>query len=782
MEQWATNTLEYTLVKEKVKEYAFSAIGKKRIEELMPTSDPKEVRLLLQETEEGMHLLRLKGDVSLSGFYDIHHALRRATIAGMLDEGDCLEIGSTIAVGRKIKSLLRQIDKEHLSLLHFFKEKTESIESLEELQLEIERQIDPQGFIRDDASFTLRQIRQQSSSIKQKITDTLTQLLRSVHYSKMIQEQLVTMRNNRYVIPIKQEYRSMMKGIVHDQSSSGATLFIEPEAVFHLNNQLREMELDEEKERVRILTELTQCIAQQAVLIENNVDILTQLDVILAKAQWGRSHNGICPEVSSVIYLKKAKHPFISEESVVPIDVSLTDHRAMLITGPNAGGKTVILKTVGLFALMTQSGIPILAEEESQMPVYNKIFADIGDEQSIEQSLSTFSGHLTNIIKILTHLDERSLILLDELGAGTDPAEGTALATSILEYIIAKGCTTITTTHYSELKYFAYNHCKVVNASVEFDVESLSPTYRLIIGTPGSSNAFAISERLGLPKVIINNAKVYLSDSENSFDKGIEQLQRAKQEAEDERDRERTVREKCDALYEDLQKKVNQWETQRCDLEEQARIRAQRMIDQAEREVNDVLKQLEQLKSSPNTKKHHLIEAKTRLRKVVPESSANEVQKKSHMNTQEIDVGDEVVISHLRQDGIIVEKLSDEEFVVQMGIVKMKLKRLYLEKKAQKAPSNANKTVYSITRSDEAVRPELHLRGKLIEEALQELDKYLDDVVFIGYKKVAIVHGKGTGALRVAVQSYLRQHRSVKEFRLGYYGEGGEGVTIVELN
>lgn len=784
MKQWALDTLEFRLIKEMVKKYASSTVGKVIIEELVPTSQSDNVQTLLQETEEGMHLLRLKGGVSLAGVYDIRAALERANIAGILNEQECLEIASTIGAGRKIKSLLRQVEKEEIHLFPILKEITEQIVSLEELQHTIETLIDPQGFLRDDASQVLKHIRRQMTSVKQKVNETLMSILRSPQYSKMIQESLVTTRNNRYVIPVKQEYRSALKGIVHDQSSSGATLFMEPEGVFQLNNQLRELELEEDQERERILAQLTAIIAEETKALESNLQIVAKLDVILAKAEFGRVQKAICAGISSdqSIYLKKARHPLIPQDRVVPTDIILDEQRAMLITGPNAGGKTVILKTVGLFALMTQSGIPIPAQEESRMPIFNGIFADIGDEQSIEQSLSTFSGHLTNIIQILNHMDQHSLVLLDELGAGTDPAEGTALATSILKYVIEKGCTTITTTHYSELKYFAYNHPGAINASVEFDVKSLSPTYRLLIGTPGSSNAFAISQRLGLPREIIEEAKTYLSGEEHRFEKGIEHLQQALKEAEEERRREQALREKSAAIYEELHQQINQWEEQKVHIEQQTRAKAQKMVERAEKEIEEVLRQLECERTSSKLKEHHLIEAKTRLRKVIPEATSNVRQSPRVDIHTKINVGDEVFVYHLNQSGFILEKRSEDEYVVQVGALKMKLKRSQLEKKPSKAAQSVKKTVYSLTCSDNPISPEIHLRGKAIDEALIELEKYLDNVLLSGYKKVSIVHGKGTGALRIAVQNYLRQHRSVKEYRLGYHGEGGAGVTVVELD
>lgn len=785
MKQWTLNPLEYDQVKELVKNHASTELGKEKVEQLEPSASSSEVKNRLQSTQEGMDFIRLKGDLPLGGVRNIRASIRRAKIGGILNEAECLDVGSTISAGRKVKSSLRQLEIESAEL-PILRGYTEQIESLDHVEKEIFACIDEQGIVSDRASGALRKIRQQMGLVRQQIQQALNQMLRSSHYTKMMQEPIITMRHDRYVIPVKQEYRAQFGGIVHDQSASGATLFIEPEAVVQLNNKLRELELAEQKEVERILRQLTSMIAEVAETLERNVSLLAEIDFLMAKARFGYAMKAVCPAISEgrALRLKKARHPLIPAEQVVPIDVEWESGiRGMIITGPNTGGKTVTLKTVGLLALMTQSGLPIPAEEESVMPIYTGVFADIGDEQSIEQNLSTFSGHMTNIIRILNQMDDKSLVLFDELGAGTDPTEGAALAMAILEYVIRLEATVVATTHYSELKLFAHTHPLVVNASMEFDVETLRPTYRLLIGVPGRSNAFAISSRLGLPSGIIEEAKRHLSSEENRMEEMIASLSAERAQAIEERKEAETLREEAEKLYAEVKEQLEAWEEEKARIKEKARQEAQAIVRKAEREAEEVLKELrEWAKLRPqDLKEHELINLKKRLDDAVPASQVWKKEKKAVKN-EAIRVGDEVMVLSVSQKGTVVEELGQNEFQVQIGFLKMKAHRDQLEKLSTKKESvPAPKAMSSVKRSTSDVRPELDLRGKMVGEAIADIDKYLDNAILAGYKQVYLIHGKGTGALRSGVQEFLRKHRMVKSFRLGAHGEGGSGVTVVEL-
>ncbi|TCP64135.1 endonuclease MutS2 [Baia soyae] len=784
MSDWTQKTLEFMEVKEMIKYYSSSDLGKSLIDDTEPSDDWEEVSERLYITSEGIELLRLKGDVTLGGIRDIRSFVRRAEIGGLLNEAELLDIGSTIHAGRKIKAMLRQLDVEIASLPRL-RGLTEQIESLEHIDTEIANSVDEQGFVRDSASSELRRVRQAIGTIRSRIQSTLNNLLRNSNTQKMLQESIITQRYDRYVIPVKAEYRGSFHGIVHDQSSSGATLFIEPEAVVQLNNQLREQELAEEREVEKILYQLTQMIAESVEPLRLNLDILAQLDFTVAKAQFARAVKAVVPKLSQdrTLVLKKARHPLIAKDTVVPIDVEMGQaHQAVIITGPNTGGKTVSLKTIGLFALMTQSGFPILAEEESQMPIYSGVFADIGDEQSIEQSLSTFSSHMTNIIRILGKIDHESLVLFDELGAGTDPTEGAALAISILEHCIGMGAAVVATTHYSELKLFAHTHSRTVNASVEFDVETLRPTYRLLIGVPGKSNAFAISKRLGLPIYLIEDAKSHISSDDNRLEEMITTLTSERKATEDARMDADRLRTEAEEMHQGLEAKLQAWEEEKAQIREKARLEARQIISNAEREADEVLKQLrEWAKARPQElKEHKLIETRKRLGNAVPDLELHRSATIKKKSNEKLVVGDEVFVASLSQKGAIVEVLSDKEFQVQIGALKMKLKRGQLEKRESKPQPQQPKSTSSISRKAD-VRPELDLRGHLVEEAIMEIDRYLDHAVLAGYKQVHLIHGKGTGALRTGVQQFLRSHRNVKSFRLGSMGEGGSGVTVVEI-
>ncbi|OYD08603.1 endonuclease MutS2 [Paludifilum halophilum] len=786
MDRHILRTLEYHRIIQMLEDQASSEPGKQEIRSLEPSPEEGEVRHLLHATAEGMDLIRLKGGLSLEGVKDIRSAMKRAEIGGVLSPDELLAVAGTAEAEKKVRRVIESLDEEEASLPHI-RELAGRLHPISDLAKQIRKAVDEDGHVLDHASLVLNRVRHNILRVQSGIRSSLDQILRSSGYQKMMQEPIITQRNDRYVIPVKQEYRGAFGGMVHDQSASGQTLFIEPETVVAQNNRLRELELEEDREVERILRELTSRVDESAESLLANLTLLTELDVILSKARLGQVIRGVCPRIDQKggLSLKKARHPLIDAKEVVPIDVELgNDYRGIIVTGPNTGGKTVSLKTVGLLALMAQSGLPIPAEEGSRVPVFSGVYADIGDEQSIEQNLSTFSAHMTNIIRILDRLDPRSLVLLDELGAGTDPTEGAALAIAILEKILDRGCRVMATTHYNELKLFAHGRDGVINASVEFDVETLRPTYRLLIGVPGRSNAFDIALRLGLSENVIEMARDQLSRDENRLEEMIRALTADQKAAEEERTKAEALHREAQELHRNLEKKLEEWEAEKGKIREAARREAKTVISRAKREAEDVLKELRRWnRQKPGEiKEHRLIEAKKRLEDAEPETSLSPSERDKSINRKHpIQVGDEVYIRTLGQKGQVIDDLGESGFQVQAGLMKMKVDRDDMEwRSSPRREKQEGSTSYR--RQSDQVRHELDVRGKLVDEAIPEIDKYLDNALLAGYRQISLIHGKGTGALRTGVQSYLRRHSRVKDFRLGGQGEGGSGVTVVELN
>ncbi|UFJ39176.1 endonuclease MutS2 [Brevibacillus humidisoli] len=784
MEQRVLNTLEYDKVIAMLVDKASSTLGKERAQELVPFTTIEEVQDAQQATEEASLVLRLKGSVPLGGIRDIRQSLQRARLRAMLSPADLLDIASTIYAGRRLKTfLLNLAEEQELPMLTGW---AEQIEGLRDLEEEIKRCVDDHGDVVDSASVELRRIRQEIRGLESRIRDRLEQMTRSSSYQKMLMENIITIRGDRYVIPVKQEYRHVFGGIVHDQSASGATLFIEPEVVVTMNNKLRETRLKEEREVERILIQLTEQVSEVVESLQINIEMLGELDFAFAKAQFGTSLKATIPRLNDngIIRFRKARHPLISAEEVVPIDVELgRQYRAIVITGPNTGGKTVSIKTIGLLSLMAMAGLPIPVEEESEAAVFSSVFADIGDEQSIEQSLSTFSSHMTNIIHILKSMDERSLVIFDELGAGTDPTEGAALAMAILDHVVERGARLLATTHYSELKAYAYDREEVINASVEFDVQTLRPTYRLLVGVPGRSNAFAIARRLGLSERIIEEARRTISEEESQVETMIASLERNARTAEQERQQAEALRAEAEQLRRQLEEERNRFAEEKNRLLEKAEEEARIAVQLAKEEADTIIRELRELRAEgAEIKEHRLIEAKKRLGEAVMELEKEKVkqQRPKAVRAAQPKVGDEVMVHSFGQRGTVLEKASDDEYLVQIGIMKMKVKQsdLSVHKEAKAQPAAQYTAVKSRKGS---VKMELDLRGCRVEEGLQEVDRYLDEVLLAGLHSVSIIHGHGTGALRKAVHDFLRGHRSVKSFRLGGQGEGGVGATIVEL-
>ncbi|MCM3455365.1 endonuclease MutS2 [Heyndrickxia oleronia] len=783
MQDKILKTLEFNKIKELLLEHASSTLGQDKIKQLVPSSSFEEVLDLQAETDEAVHVLRLKGHIPLSGIHDIRPHIKRAQIGGILSPMELVHTASTIYAGRTIKRFIEGLLENSVEI-PILEQKAEQIIILTPLEHKIKNAIDENGDILDGASEALRQIRQKLRSNEGRIREKLESLIRSRNASKMLSDAIVTIRNDRYVIPVKQEYRSNYGGIVHDQSSSGQTLFIEPQSVVELNNQLRELHMKEQQEIERILSELSADVADVGEDLTTTVMILGEFDFIFAKALFGKSLKATRPIMNNngIVNLYKARHPLIPINEVVANDISLgKDYTTILITGPNTGGKTITLKTIGICTLMAQAGLQIPALDGSELAVFTDVFADIGDEQSIEQSLSTFSSHMVNIVDILKHVNHESLVLFDELGAGTDPQEGAALAISILDEVYHRGARVVATTHYPELKAYGYNREGVINASVEFNVETLSPTYKLLIGVPGRSNAFEISKRLGLSESIIHHARSYIGTDTNKVENMIASLEKSKRDAERERQEAQDYLKDAEKLHKDLQKQMAEFYTQRDRMYEKAESKAANVVEKAKEEAEEIIRELRKmrLENHASIKEHELIEARKRLSDAVPNFEKSTVKKTANKK-RVLAPGDEVKVISFNQKGQLLEKVSDKEWQVQMGIMKMKVKESDMEF-IQSQQKVETKPLATVKGKDYHVSLELDLRGERYENALLRVEKYIDDALLAGYPRVSIIHGKGTGALRHGVQEYLKQHRSVKRIRLGDAGEGGSGITVVEF-
>lgn len=776
--------MDYHKILASLANHAATGLGQQAALNLRPSSDLEEVKLRLQATDEAMTVERLKGGPPLAGVKDIRGALKRARIQAMLSSTELWDISALLFAARRTKRHIAAVHEEEA--IPLLQDLAETISDQKQLEEDIRQCIDEQGEILDQASFELAAIRRELRIGETRIREKLEAMIRSSNAAKMLQEQLITIRNDRYVIPVKQEYRSHYGGIVHDQSGSGATLFIEPEAIVAMNNKLRETKLREEREIERILSRLTEQVGLLADVLEYDTGAVETLDFMFAKARLAREMKASLPRMNDRGFLKlrKARHPLIPAEQVVPIDVELGNtYTSILVTGPNTGGKTVTLKTIGLLNLMAMSGLFIPAEDGSQMCVFDAIYADIGDEQSIEQSLSTFSSHLTNIIRILEQMTPKSLVLLDEVGAGTDPAEGSALAIAILEHIHRLGCRMVATTHYSELKAYAYERKGVINASMEFDVQTLRPTYRLLVGVPGRSNAFAIAERLGLPKPIIDHARGEVTEEDMRVETMIASLEDNRLKAEAERETASKLRIELEAMRQKLNRELEKQEAEREKRQEQAEAKARAIVDKARREAQEIIAELRQLAmEGVQVKEHMLTEARKRLDEAAPEAKLAAKPKRDAKPVRRIEAGDDVRVYSLNQKGSVVE-LVGEEAVVQLGIMKMKvpLDDLELLSSAKSAAKPVQSGANVKRTRGESVRSELDLRGANLEEALMEVDRFLDEALLGNLGQVYIIHGKGTGILRSGIQEFLRKHKHVKSFRLGSFGEGGTGVTVAEL-
>ena len=789
MEVSVFTTLEFNKIRDMLAERTGSVMGRELAESIIPVNDAGEVEIRLAETAEARTVMNQVPAVPLGGIRDVRAGIKRAALGAILEPHELLAVASTLYAARRMKNFLAELPVE-IPLLAAM---AGQITLLRNIETTIEATVTEQGTIRDDASGELLKIRREISQSQSRVKERLDSILRSGEYQKYFQDALVTMRGDRYVIPIKQEFRNNFPGIVHDQSSSGATLFIEPMAIVNLNNDIKQLMSAEKNEIERILTVVTGQIANVADVIEDNLALLARLDFIFAKAKLSIDMRAVQPVINEQghVNLIQARHPLIAPENVVPIDVRLGRHfTTLLITGPNTGGKTVTLKTVGLFALMTQSGLFIPAAADSEMPVIGNIFADIGDEQSIEQSLSTFSGHMTNLVGILKKVAANDLVLIDEIGAGTDPSEGAALAMAILEHMHTIGAKTIATTHYSELKTFAYTRHGIENASVEFDIQTLRPTYRLLIGIPGSSNAFAISQRLGLSESIIGRAKELINKEHADFETVLQALEEQKKSY--------TLKlDEVNQMKQELtQAKAKALETERLLAEKKsvtlakAQEEAAAVVRQARRSAEEIISELKaQFSEHSGRERQSAIEtARRKLKSMSDEVNTLDLDEdeESEVSADMLHPGMNVYITTLKQKGEVLA-VSMADVTVQLGALKLTVPltscRLLAEESPHKTKpkaANAGKPAV-MTRVATAAR-QIDLRGMTIEEAETILDKYLDEAVLAGLHEVLIIHGKGTGALRKGVRSYLENHSHIVQIRIAELNEGGTGATVARLS
>ncbi|GEN31471.1 DNA mismatch repair protein MutS2 [Cerasibacillus quisquiliarum] len=773
------HVLEFDKIVKRLCAHTETTLGKERAQRIKPYTEIEKVNEKQSETDEIVHILRLNKNIPLGGIFDIRSSLKRSSIGGVLNAEECIQVASTIYGGRQTKNAIESLEID----IPLLKGLAEKIKSLRPLEQHITRCIDDQGDIKDEASSKLKNIRSAIRSYESRIRQKLNELTRL--RSKMLSDAIVTIRNDRYVIPVKQEYRATIGGIVHDQSASGQTLFMEPRIVVELNNKMREGKMEEKREIERILTELTQRIAEHRLELEQNIDILAKIDFIHARGKLAQEMRASRPTMNhhGFIRMKQARHPLIKMEEVVANDIEIgKEFTSIVITGPNTGGKTVTLKMVGLFTLMAQAGLQVPALDGCELAVFNHVYADIGDEQSIEQNLSTFSSHMKNIVQIMEDMDEQSLVLFDELGAGTDPQEGAALAIAILDEAVSRGARVIATTHYPELKAYGYNREQVINASMEFDVETLQPTYRLLIGVPGKSNAFDISQRLGLSEHIIERAKSHIGTDSKSVEQMISSLEQSNIQAEKDYEQAHRILLESEQLLHELKQAVVIFEQKRESLFKIAEEKAQKAIEKAREEAEIIVEELRNMKSHAQIKEHKWIEAK----KALDEAEPTLVKEKTASQTMteqedvELAIGDEVKLISLNQQGTIVEQLGKNEYFVQVGMMKLKVKRkdLMLVGKREQAYVNPVATVKG---KQYHVKNELDLRGERFEDALLELEKYLDDALLAGYDQVYIIHGKGTGALRKGVHDFAKSHPSIDSYRSGKINEGGNGVTVLTL-
>lgn len=789
MEQKTLKTLEYHKILEMLAVFAKNDATRDRIAALQPSADFRAVEQTLAETDAAVTMTLKYGSPELLRIDEIGEVIRRLEIGGTLNMSELLNLERILRNARTLRSLT----PEQSGVLCGYIEDLTPDKALEE---RIASSVLSEEELSDNASRELAVIRRKIRNASAGIKNSLDSMIHSEYYQKFLQDAIVTMRNNRYVVPVKAEHRHEVKGIVHDISSSGGTVFIEPQSVVNANNELHELELKERAEIEKILAEISAQAAEISEELQLNFAMLIHLDFVFAKAKLALDMKAVCPELNrnGNIFIKDGRHPLIDRKVIVPTTVYLgEDFDSLIITGPNTGGKTVVLKTIGLFCLMVQSGLFIPAADSSIMPVYDDIFADIGDEQSIEQSLSTFSSHMKNTVRIIEQVKPNCLVLFDELGAGTDPVEGAALATAILEHIRHIGANCVATTHYSELKLYALSTPDVENASCEFNVETLSPTYRLLIGVPGKSNAFAISSKLGLPDSIIARSKEMLSEENLQFEDILTSIEKNRQTAEKDSAESERMRKEIEDLKHQLEQERDRIEKQKDKIFDRAREKADKIIQRAQEDTEELLNRFKKAQKEKDEQEalRVMAELKRELglkqKKNRPPKKRTEKPKKiGVLNINNLKLGATVMLDDLGDKGSVLSiNKKDNTVAVQVGIMKItsNIENLTL---LEDETGNTPKSSYTPAPSGNrlrsgSVKSEVDLRGMLLEEAMLEADKFLDESSMAGLHTVSIIHGKGTGTLRNGITQMLRKHPQVKTFRLGRYGEGEDGVTIVEL-
>ncbi|MGB9679972.1 MAG: endonuclease MutS2 [Thermoanaerobacteraceae bacterium] len=776
-------SLEFDKIIKLIADNCSSLPGKELVYKTKICKDISKINEKLDFLNEVISYIFSYGSFSFQ-FEDIRDFIKKAEKGSILTNKEFLTLKEVLNLISNAKIYLKNTEgKDKYPQLFDYKN---SLILLQELKKSIETIILSEDEISDDASVVLKNLRRQKLNINDKIRNTLNSIISA--RQKELQEPIITIREGRYVVPIKQEYRSSFKGLIHDQSSSGATLFIEPIQVVELNNELKQIDLKEKQEIYRILSELSEKVRNNSEVLYLNVDILTKLDEIFAKAKYAIQINGTKPELNNLGYinLKNARHPLIDPKNIVPISVNIGDKfNTLIITGPNTGGKTVTLKTIGLLTIMAMAGLNIPADDKSEISIFDKVFVDVGDEQSIEQSLSTFSSHMVNIVDILNNVNDKSLVLLDELGAGTDPTEGAALAMSILDFLHKKNAITIATTHYSELKQYALKTEGVENASVEFDISTLKPTYKLFIGIPGKSNAFEISKKLGLSENIISNARKYINEEALKFEDIINDLEQKRIEAEKSNSEIILLKKEIQELKKELEKERKNIEGEKEKIIESAREKAQKILNKARETSNEIIQKIKEAEKAQN--KNKLInEAREKLKNSIEDIGESVIKKKDIILKEvpkDVKVGQSVYIVPLDQNGIVLSKPDKSGNVeIQAGILKM---NVHISNLRVSAVSDQTEKMKGYTKffneKSQNILSSIDLRGKNLDEAEMETEKYIDDAYLSGLKQVTIIHGKGTGILRDGISQILKKNKYVKSYRLGIYGEGGDGVTIVEL-
>lgn len=793
MNEKVLHTLEYNKILDQLTEYAFSADARSRCQKLRPITDRAQIEQLQQQTSDALSRLFKYGSLSFSGVTDIRDSLKRLDIGGALSAIELLRVCSLLESAKRAKAFARSQednDQPDDSLTGLFA----GIEPLTPLCDEIRRCILSEDEIADDASSTLHSIRRSMRGMNDKIRAQMNSMISNTTTRSYLQDTVITMRDGRYCLPVKAEAKSLVPGMIHDQSSTGSTLFIEPMAVVNLNNEYKELQLREQEEIEVILAGLSNLTASYATQLLADYELLTELDFIFARAAFAQTYNGVAPLFNDDgrIHIRKGRHPLLDPKKVVPIDVRLgEDFRLLIVTGPNTGGKTVSLKTVGLLTLMGQSGLHIPASERSELGIFDEVFADIGDEQSIEQSLSTFSSHMVNIIRILEQVNDRSLVLFDELCAGTDPTEGAALAISILSKLHLYGARIMATTHYSELKVYALSTPGVENACCEFDVATLSPTYRLLIGIPGKSNAFAISEKLGLPTDLITDAKGRISKSEGDFEDLIADLEKSRSTIEREQLEINQYKAEIESLKEKLEQKQERLDSSRDKILREANEQAYNILKEAKDVADETIRNFNKY-GKAGAPVSEMEKERTRLRGKMDKAAQKMSEQKkasvpNHNVPKKLRIGDSVKVISMNLKGTVHSLPNAKgDLYVQMGILRSLVNindLILLEEDAAPGTKKFQKTSASKIKMSKSasVSTEINLIGKTTDEAIPLLDKYLDDAYLAHLPSVRIVHGKGTGALRNAVQAHLKRLKYVKSFHLGEFGEGDAGVTIAEF-